>query len=114
MSQETLSITAKDESSAQAVRDFIDGLPESQTRITSRRNLDGGATVILIATVVGQLLPPILTFIAAKVTERKVTRITVNGITIENPTREDIENLIADIGHNQLPPAKKKKGKTDE
>jgi hypothetical protein len=95
MSQETLLITVKDESTAQVVRDFIHDMPETQTKIISSKHLDGDWTTwILVATLAAQVLPDVLDFITTLLDKDKVQEITVGELTIRNPTREDVENLL--------------------
>src|SRR5688572_20898516 len=80
--------------SKEAIEDInrqIEELVGSQTLISERRNLDGDtATWIVIATLASQSLPHILNFIKEYVSSKKVKKIKIGDLEVENPTKEMI------------------------
>jgi hypothetical protein len=92
---ETLVITATKEA-AEAIRNEIGAQPGGQSHLTERKNLDGStAAWIVIATLAGQVLPHILTFVKDYLAAKQVKKIKVGDVEIENPTLEDIQRLRA-------------------
>ncbi len=78
--------------SAEAIRDEIDAQPGSQSYITERRNLDGDTAMwILIANLSVQALPHILAFLKDYLPGKRVTKIKVGDLEIENPTPADLQ-----------------------
>jgi hypothetical protein len=78
---------------AEAIRQEIESQSGTQTRLSERRNLDGTtATWIIVAQLAVQALPHVLAII--KEFRTKVTKVTVAGIEIENPTQDDLRRLL--------------------
>jgi len=72
---------------------------ESDARYVQRRNLDGdAATWIVIATLASQAVPHVLKFLTDWRKDRKVGRIKIGDIEIENPTEEDLRMLRQRLG----------------
>jgi hypothetical protein len=88
----------------EAVRDEIDAQPASQSYITERRNLDGDTAMwLLIANLAVQALPPILTFLKDYLPGKRVTKIKIGDLEIENPTPADLEKFRTMINsHSKL------------
>jgi hypothetical protein len=64
----------------------------TNTQIAERKNLDGDtATWIVVATLGGQALPHILNFIKEYARDKKVKKIKIGDLEIENPTPEMIQ-----------------------
>jgi hypothetical protein len=98
---ETIVISGTKEA-AEAIRNQIDAQPGSQSHLSERKNLDGGAAAwIVIATIVGQTLPHVLGFIkdylAAKQANqvaKQVKSLEVGNWKVENPTPEIIDRFL--------------------
>lgn len=79
---------------ADDLRREIDAQPGTSSTVTPRRNLDGDtATWIVIASLVGHALPNILTFLQAYLTGKRIKRMRIGDIEVENPSAEDIVRL---------------------
>ncbi|MDQ6946789.1 MAG: hypothetical protein M3256_11115 [Actinomycetota bacterium] len=69
-----------------------------------KRNLDGEtATWIVVATLGGQILPHLLTFLQTTIGGRRVKRIKWGDLEIENPSKEDLERFRALIDRSIEP-----------
>ena len=78
-----------------AIRAAMDAQPGSQTSVTSRRNLDGNtAAWIVVASLAVQALPTVLAFVKDSLASKKVKKIKVGDVEIENPTPEQVESLL--------------------
>lgn len=80
------------------IQKHIDDTGSGRAKVMSRRNLEGGPeTWKIVADLVGVALPPVLAFIkdllAAK--KKKIKKIRVGDVEIENPSDKDIERLLA-------------------
>jgi hypothetical protein len=81
---------------AVALRGELDSIPGTETRSAERRNLDADvAAWIVISNLAAQAVPHILTFLQQFLDRRGVKRIKIDDIEIENPTRADVERLLA-------------------
>lgn len=79
----------------EALRGEIDMQPGAQSRVTERKNLAGGEPEwLLIATVAGNVLPHVLGFLKDYLTTKRVKRIKVGDVEVENPTPEIIDQLL--------------------
>jgi len=92
---ETIVISGTKEA-AEAIRNEIDAQPGSQSHLTERKNLDGDtAAWIVIATLAGQALPHILSFIKDYLAAKQVKKIKVGNWEVENPTPEILNRFLA-------------------
>lgn len=67
---------------------------EVTSRITVKRNIDGdAATWILLASISVQALPNVLNFLEGIVGGRRVKKIKLGDLEIENPGRQDMEEF---------------------
>src|SRR5579864_5047591 len=79
---------------ADDLRRELDAQPGTSSTVTPRRNLDGDtAAWIVIANLAGQALPHILTFLQTYLNGKRVKRIRIGDIEVENPSPEDIVRL---------------------
>jgi hypothetical protein len=79
----------------ESIRNQIDAHPGSQSRVSERKNLDGNtAAWIVIATLAGQALPHVLTFIKEHLASKRVKKIKVGDWEVENPTPEMIDRFL--------------------
>lgn len=70
------------------------GSSVQDVRFVKKSNLDGeAATWIVMATIAGQALPHLLTFLSDILERRAVKSIEYDGIKIENPSKEDLEEF---------------------
>lgn len=75
----------------------MSGIP---VRVSERSNLDGSAsTWVLAATIAVQALPVILTFIKDYATSKRVKKIKVGDIEIENPDDAMIDAITARLAN---------------
>lgn len=100
-STQTIIITCSKEIGT-TIREEIDSLPDSQSTLQERKNLEGiTAGCIVIATLATQSLPHILNFIAKYVRPGNVAKIKIKDgdreVEIENPTPEQVELLLQQI-----------------
>lgn len=71
---------------------------QAQHHTSIKRNLDGEtATWIVVATLGGQLLPHVLSFLQTIIGGRRVKKIKWGDLEIENPSSEDLERFRAII-----------------
>jgi hypothetical protein len=92
---ETIVINGTKEAT-EAIREMIDAQPGSESHMTERKNLDGNtAAWIVIATLAGQTLPHVLSFIKDYLTTKQVKKIKVGDWEVESPTPEIVERFIA-------------------
>ena len=81
--------------SAEAIRNEIDAQPGSQSHITERKNLDGDTAMwILIANLSVQALPHILAFLKDYLPGKRVTRVKVGEIEVDNPTPAILQQVL--------------------
>lgn len=91
--QETLLISCNSEL-ANKIHAEINKLAGTQSQITERKNFDGSTSEwIVFATLGVQALSYILDFTIRLIEIKKVSKIKVGDIEIENPTPNDIEFL---------------------
>lgn len=91
---ETIVISGTKEA-AEAIRDWIDAQPGSQSQLTERKNLDGSTDAwIVVAVLAGQALPHVLGFIKDYVSAKQVKKIKVGDWEVENPTPEILEQFL--------------------
>ena len=82
----------------------IDRQAGSQSRLSKRRNLDGDvAAWIVLANLAAQALPHVLTFLGQLLDRQPagVKRLKLGDIEIENPTRADVDLLLAQATADQ-------------
>lgn len=75
---------------------------------SSRRNLDGAAVTswLVIAGVAIQAAPDILRALTEFLTRHRVHRIEFNGVVVENPRPEDVDEIMKRLpGESEPPPA---------
>ena len=89
---------------AEVIRNEIDAQQGSQSYITERRNLDGDTAMwILIANLSIQALPHILAFLKDYLPGKRVTKIKVGDLEIENPTPADLQRFRMMIDSHSKP-----------
>lgn len=94
---ETIVINGTKEA-AEAGRNVIEAQPGSQSHLTERKNLDGGAAAwIVIATLAGQALPHVLGSVKDYLATKQVKKIKVGDWEVENPTPEIVEQFLVMI-----------------
>ena len=95
MSQtESTFMVSGDKEVIEAIKQKVEQLSANPTRISERNNLDGSvSTWVMVSTVAIQALPLILTFIKEYANMKKVKRIKVGDIEIENPDDRLIEAM---------------------
>lgn len=80
---------------AEAIRNEIATQPGSQSHITERKNLDGDTAMwILIASLSVQALPPIFAFLKDYLPGKRVTKVKVGEIEVDNPTSAIVQQLL--------------------
>ena len=90
----TLVVTAKRET-AESLVAVLDGV-DTPSHTSVKRNLDGdAATWIVVATLGGQALPHVLSFLQSAVGGRRVKKVKWGDLEIENPSKEDLERFRA-------------------
>jgi hypothetical protein len=89
-------IEVSSKATAEELIALFDQAGAQERQLVERRALTGGeATWIVAATLAVQALGPLLRFIEQRYPTKQVKSIQVGDIKIENPTRQDVEQLLA-------------------
>jgi hypothetical protein len=92
---QTLVVTAEREA-AEGLVTVLDEV-EATHHTSVKRNLDGEtATWIVVATLGGQAMSHVLTFLQSAIGDRRVKKIKCGDREIENPSKEDLERFRAE------------------
>jgi hypothetical protein len=86
-------VVSADQEPAEQLKQMLNQA-EVSPRIVVRRNLDGdAATWIVMATLSAQMLPSLLTFLETIVGGRRVKKIKLGDLEIENPSSQDLKEF---------------------
>lgn len=93
--EETMFIVQTDESGAREIDRIVQDCGGSPGIVTQPKNLDGDVAAWIVATTATiQALPPLLNAIKDLLTRDKVKSLVVGEIKLENPTAENVEQIL--------------------
>jgi hypothetical protein len=97
MSSDTSTIVISgDKDVVELIRQGVEAQPGARSQVSERKNLDGNtASWFLVATLAAQTLPHVLGLIKEHLASKRIKRIKLGDMEIENPTAEDVERFRA-------------------
>jgi hypothetical protein len=101
-------LVASHHDASDAIRTYLVEELDGDAHVAEKRGLDGSvAEWIIVGGVAARSVKPLLDFVLRFVELRRVRRITVGDVTVENPRPQDVDRLI-----DRLP--KRRDGGDDE
>ena len=89
-----------DQKAIQAIKNRAEELSGETVRLVEKKNLDGSSVSMIMITIAIPLIQQILTFVKEYAIERRVKRIKVGDIEIENPSEQLVQAMINKLAND--------------
>ena len=93
-------IISGDQKAIQAIKNRAEELSGETVRLVEKKNLDGSSVSMIMITIAIPLIQQILTFVKEYAIERRVKRIKVGDIEIENPSEQLVQAMINKLAND--------------